>query len=87
MKPLNDYDKNSIMDEAVFKEIFSQQDIVYRSQLIASLSMRAKELRIKGEFDRDVYKRQPSERWTGISTASAFSHPKISPSGIPSVSF
>lgn len=62
MKPLNDYDKNSIMDEAVFKEIFSQQDIVYRSQLIASLSMRAKELRIKGEFDRVLKAYEKKER-------------------------
>lgn len=52
MKPMNEYDKESILQESVFKEIFEQQDIVYRSQLIASLSMRAKELKIKGEFDR-----------------------------------
>lgn len=49
---MNEYDKASILQDSVFKEIFDQQDIVYRSQLIASLSMRAKELKIKGEFDR-----------------------------------
>lgn len=55
MKPLNEYDKNTILDETVFKEIFEQEDIVYRSQLIASLSLRAAELRVKGMFD-DVLK-------------------------------
>lgn len=52
MKPINEYDKESILQDEVFREIFEEQDIVYRSQLIASLSMRARELRIKGEFDR-----------------------------------
>lgn len=52
MKPMKEYDKESIMKEEVFREIFEQEDLVYRSQLIAELSIRAGELRIKGEFGR-----------------------------------
>lgn len=51
MKPLNHYDKNSILDEEVFEEIFGENDIIKRSYLIADLSIRAKELNVKGQFD------------------------------------
>lgn len=52
MKSINEYDKESILKEEVFGEIFAQDDLVYRSQLIAELSIRAGELRIKREFSR-----------------------------------
>lgn len=62
MKPMNEYDKESIMDESVFKEIFQQQDLVYRSQLIASLYIRAKELGIWREFNRVLKAYEESEK-------------------------
>ena len=51
MLPLNDYDKDSILSEAVFEEIFEEEDLIKRSYLIADLSIRAKELNVKGQFD------------------------------------
>lgn len=64
MKPMSEYDKESIMKGEVFREIFEQEDLIYRSQLIASLSMRAKELRVKGEFDRllKAYEKKEKEK-------------------------
>ena len=70
MKPMNEYDKESIMKEEVFREIFEQEDLVYRSQLIAELSIRAGELRIKGEFSRllKAYeKREAQKQQEGVS--------------------
>lgn len=51
MKQLKEYDKNSILDESLFEEIFEEEDIVKRSYMIADLSIRAKELSVKGQFD------------------------------------
>ena len=51
MLPLNDYDKDSILSEAVFEEIFEEEDLIKRSYLIADLSLRAKDLNVKGQFD------------------------------------
>lgn len=51
MKQLKDYDKNSILEESVFEEIFEEEDIIKRSYIIADLSIRAKELNVKSQFD------------------------------------
>lgn len=51
MLPLNDYDKDSILSEAVFEEIFEEEDLIKRSYLIADLSLKAKDLNVKGQFD------------------------------------
>ena len=51
MKPLKEYDKDSIISEEIFNEIFEEPDIVQRSYMIADLSIRAKELNVKGQFD------------------------------------
>lgn len=51
MKPLNEYDKNTILSESIFEEIFEEEDIIKRSYLIADLSLKAKELNVKGQFD------------------------------------
>lgn len=51
MKPLKQYDKDSILSEEVFTEIFDEEDLVQRSYMIADLSIRAKELSVKGQFD------------------------------------
>ena len=79
MKPLNEYTRESIMNPSVFEEIFKADDLIYRSQLIASFSMRARELRVKSEFDRllrayEMKEKQkrlqgnaPAERWTNFS--------------------
>ena len=74
MRPMNEYDKDSIMQEDVFKEIFKQDDLVYRSQSIASLSMRAKELKVKGEFDRVLKAYEQQERQKHQQSVSLMEH-------------
>lgn len=51
MKPLKQYDKKSILSDELFEEIFEEEDIIRRSYMIADLSIRAKELSVKGQFD------------------------------------
>lgn len=51
MKPLKEYDKDSILSEELFSEIFDEEDIIQRSYMIAELSLKAKELNVKGQFD------------------------------------
>lgn len=51
MKPLNEYDKNTILSESLFEEIFEEEDLIKRSYMIADLSIKAKELNVKGQFD------------------------------------
>lgn len=51
MKPLKEYDKDSILSEELFGEIFEEEDIIQRSYMIAELSLKAKELNVKGQFD------------------------------------
>lgn len=51
MKPLKEYDQQSILAEELFKEIFEEEDIIQRSYMIAELSIRAKELKVKSQFD------------------------------------
>lgn len=51
MKPLNEYDKQGILSEEVFIEIFGQEDAIRQAQLLLSCQDRAKELGVKGKFD------------------------------------
>lgn len=51
MQPLKEYDKDSILSESIFNEIFEEEDLIKRSYLIADLSLRAKELNVKSQFD------------------------------------
>ena len=51
MKLLKEYDKDSILSEELFNEIFDEEDIIQRSYMIAELSLKAKELNVKGQFD------------------------------------
>lgn len=51
MKPLKEYDAESILSKEVFEEIFEQEDLIERSYMIADLSLKAKELKVKSEFD------------------------------------
>lgn len=82
MVPLNELTKESIISEQVMREIFAQDDAIYQASLIAELSLRAKELGVKGIFDDTVraykkeYERQKKyekkdlsllENWTNFS--------------------
>lgn len=60
MVPLNELTKENIISEQVMREIFAQDDAIYQASLIAELSLRAKELGIKGIFDDTVraYKKE-----------------------------
>lgn len=51
MKPLNEYDRESIVSEEVFVEIFEQEDEIRKAQMMLSFQDRAKELGVKGKFD------------------------------------
>lgn len=51
MQPVNEYDKESILSEELFEEIYDEEDIILRSRAIAELSIRAKQLGVKGQFD------------------------------------
>lgn len=51
MKPLKEYDAKSILSKELFEEIFEQEDLIERSYMIADLSIRAKELHVKSQFE------------------------------------
>lgn len=51
MKPLNQLDKNSILSEEIFQEIFEDDDEIHRARLILSLVDRAEELKVKSQFN------------------------------------
>lgn len=70
MKTMNEYDRDSIMDPSVFEEIFMQEDPVYQAQMIASLSMRAKELGVKKYFDDMIKAYRKAERKQMVSERS-----------------
>ena len=63
MKPLIEYDKNSILSEEVFVEIFEQEDEILKARMLLSCQERAKELGVKQNFDNLVkaYKRVEAE--------------------------
>ena len=56
MVPLNKLDSKSIMSREVLDEVFNQEDEIYRAELLASLALRASELRCKTEFTSVVKK-------------------------------
>lgn len=51
MKPLKEYDAETILAKDLFEEIFEEEDLIQRSYMIAELSLRAKELKVKSQFD------------------------------------
>lgn len=63
MKPLGQLDKNSILGEEVFREIFDQEDEIQKARMILSLEDRAAELGVKSKFDEMIkaYKRVDRE--------------------------
>lgn len=63
MVPLNQLTKETILSSKVLAEVFDQEDELYRAELLASLSMRATELKVKTEFREMVkaYRKVDSE--------------------------
>ena len=53
MVPLNELTAETILSKEILTEVFDQEDELYRSELLASLGLRAAELRVKTEF-RDM---------------------------------
>lgn len=51
MLPLKEYDAESILSKELFEEIFAEEDLIERSYMIADLSIKAKELGVKSQFD------------------------------------
>lgn len=51
MEKINKLTKDSILDEEVFDEIFSQEDEIYKARLTLTLLDRAKELGVKKKFE------------------------------------
>lgn len=54
MKPFNSLDKESILAEEIFIEIFEQEDEIHKARLLLSLQDKAKELGVKTQFDNLV---------------------------------
>ena len=52
MEMISKLTKDSILDEEVFNEIFSQEDEIYKARLTLTLLDRAKELGVKKKFER-----------------------------------
>lgn len=63
MKKLIEYDKESILSEEVFAEIFGQEDEIMKARMLLSFQDRAKELGVKQNFDSLVkaYKKVDSD--------------------------
>ena len=54
MLPMNQLDSKTILSREILEEVFSQEDEVYKAELLASLALRASELRCKTEFKQVV---------------------------------
>lgn len=50
MVPLNELTAETILSKEILTEVFDQEDELYRAELLASLGLRAAELRVKTEF-------------------------------------
>ena len=51
MKDVSAYDKDSILSEGLFLEVFDEPDEIERARTIIALQNRAKELKVKSQFD------------------------------------
>lgn len=69
MKPLIEYDKNSILSEEVFVEIFEQEDEILKARMLLSCEDRAEELGVKTKFSKLVraYNKVEKHTRTGAS--------------------
>lgn len=63
MEPLARLDKESILEESIFTEIFDQEDEIMKARMILSLTDRASELGVKKKFEEllKAYKRVDRE--------------------------
>ncbi len=63
MVPLNELTAETILSKSILEEVFDQEDELYKAELLASLGLRASELRVKTEFKELVaaYKRVEKE--------------------------
>lgn len=63
MKLLKEFTEESILEDEVFEEVFSQEDEIYKARLLLSLQDRANELKIGKKFEAMVkaYKRVERE--------------------------
>ncbi len=57
MRPLNDYDKQTIVSRELIEEIFEEEDEIERSYMIADCSLRAKDLGVLAIFKKLVAER------------------------------
>lgn len=62
MKPLNDYDKASIVSRELIEEIFEEEDEIERSYMIADCSLRAKDLGVLAIFKKLIAERSKIQR-------------------------
>ena len=63
MEPLDRLDKNSILEEGIFQELFDQEDEIKKARLMIALADRAEELGVKTKFNTILraYKRVDRE--------------------------
>ena len=63
MVPLKELTAETILSKEILTEVFDQEDEIYRAELLASLALRASELKVKTEFREVVaaYKRIEKE--------------------------
>lgn len=63
MEPLDRLDKNSILEERIFQELFDQEDEIKKARLMIDLADRAEELGVKTKFNTllRAYKRVEKE--------------------------
>ena len=62
MKPLNEYDKTSIVSRELIEEIFEEEDEIERSYMIADCSLKAKELGVISIFKKLIADRVKIEK-------------------------
>ena len=83
MVPLNQLTRETILSKEILTEVFDQEDELYKAELLASLGLRAAELKVKTEFkdlvaaykrvERDMKKQTVSndisllDNWTNFS--------------------
>lgn len=83
MVPLNQLTRETILSKEILTEVFDQEDELYKAELLASLGLRAAELKVKTEFkdlvaaykrvERDIKKQTVSndisllDNWTNFS--------------------
>lgn len=68
MKPLNEYDKTSIVSRELIEEIFEEEDEIERSYMIADCSLKAKELGVISIFKKLIADRVKIEKSINKST-------------------